>query len=160
MAYLVKDSYTISISIDHLDNILAQAAVSSGLTVDQIRTDSELTAQAEIDAYLAKYYDTVTEFAIDGATLPATRNKMILRCYVQLSLYNIFHTVSPRDIPEMRQKLYDDCIGMLKAYRDGELDFGLDVIDADADGEADVQRIMITSHTKFISKPFTDPNLL
>lgn len=159
MAYLVKDSYTISISIDHLDKILTQAAEDSGLTADQIRTDSELTAQAEIDAYLAKYYDTVTEFAKNGATAPATRNKMILRCYVQLSLYNIFHTVSPRDIPEMRQKLYDDCIGMLKAYRDGELDFGLDVIDADGDGEADVQRIQLNSHTKFISKPFTDPNL-
>jgi len=160
MAYLVKDSYTISISIDHLDNILTQAAVSSGLTADQIRLDSELTAEAEINAYLSKYYATVAEFTIDGSVDPETRNKMILRCYVQLSLYNIFHTISPRDIPEMRQKLYDDCIGMLKAYRDGEIDFGLDVIDEDGDGEPDVQRTMITSHGKFISKPFTDPNLL
>lgn len=160
MAYLVKDSYTISISIDHLDKILTQAATSSGLTADQIRIDSELTAEAEINAYIAKYYASEAEFLIDGSVSPATRNKMMLRCYVQLSLYNIFHTISPRDIPEMRQKLYDDCIGMLKAYRDGEIDFGLDIIDVDEDGEADVQRIMLTSHTKFISKPFTDPNLL
>jgi len=160
MAYLVKDDYTISISVDHLDQILTQAANNSGLTVDQIRQNSEDTAEAEINAYLSKYYDTETEFAIDGSSSPATRNKLILRCMVNISLYNIFHTISPRDIPEMRQKLYDDCIEMLKGYRDGMLDFGLDVIDADEDGEPDVERTMIDSHKKFISKPFTDPSLL
>jgi hypothetical protein len=160
MAYLVKDDYTISTSIDHLDQILAQAANNSGLTADQIRTNSEDTAQAEINAYLSKYYDTATEFAIDGSIAPATRNKMILRCMVNLSLYNIFHTISPRDIPEMRQKLYDDCIEMLKGYRDGALDFGLAVIDTDMDGEPDVERTMLQSGKKFISKPFTDPSLL
>lgn len=157
MAYLVKDSYTISISIDHVDQILTQAANSSGLTVDQIRVNSEDTAEAEINAYLSANYDTVTEFAIDGSTDPEDRNKLILRCMVNLSLFNLFHTISPRDIPEMRQKLYDDCIEMLKAYRDGELDFGLDRVDADSDGEPDVQRTMISSGAKFNSRPFRDP---
>lgn len=157
MAYLAKDDYTISISIDHLDQILAQAANNSGLTADQIRVNSEDTAEAEINAYLSKNYDTDTEFAIDA---PAPRNRMILRCMIQLSLYNIFHTISPRDIPEMRQRLYDECIETLKAYRDGMLDFGLDVIDADSDGDPDVERTMLISATKFISKPFSDPNLL
>ena len=160
MAYLVKDDYTITTSVDHLDQILTQAAVSSGLTADQIRTNSEDTAQAEINAYLSKYYATIPEFAIDGSVAPTTRNKMILKCAVIISVYNIFHTVSPRDIPEMRQRLYDDCIEMLKAYRDGQLDFGLDVIDIDGDGEPDVQSIQIETHKKFISKPFTDPTLL
>lgn len=160
MHYLVKDDYTISISIDHLDQILTQAANNSGLTVDAIRENSEDTAEAEINAYLSKYYDTATEFLIDGSTDPADRNKLVLRCMVNLSLYNIFHTISPRDIPEMRQKLYDDCVEMLKGYRDGMLDFGLDVIDANDDGEPDVERTMIDNHKKFISKPFTDPSLL
>ena len=160
MAYLVKDDYTISVTIQNLDNVLTQAALSSGLTVDQIRVNSEDTAQAEVNAYLSKYYATVAEFTIDGATLPATRNKLILRCVINMSLFNIYHTLSPRDIPEMRRKLYEECIEMLKAYRDGELDFGLDVIDADGDGEPDVQRTMISSNTKFISRPFRDPNCL
>jgi ABC-type ATPase with predicted acetyltransferase domain len=160
MAYLVKDDYTISTSIDHLDQILVQAAKNSGLTADKVRTNSEDTAEAEINAYLSKYYDTATEFTIDGSVAPETRNKLIIRCMVNLSLYNIFHTISPRDIPEMRQKLYDDCIEMLKGYRDGMLDFGLDVIDADMDGEPDVERTMLESAKKFISKPFTDPSLL
>lgn len=157
MAYLVEDDYTISISIDHVDQILAQAANNSGLTADQIRTNSEDTAEAEINAYLSANYDTATEFAIDGAVAPTTRNKLIIRCMVNLSLFNLFHTISPRDIPEMRQKLYDDCIEMLKAYRDGELDFGLDRVDADSDGEPDVQRTMISSGVKFNSRPFRDP---
>ena len=157
MAYLVKDDYTISISIDHVDQILTQAANNSGLTADQIRDNSEDTAEAEINAYLSANYNTATEFAIDGAVAPTTRNKLILRCMVNLSLFNIFHTISPRDIPEMRRNLYNDCIDMLKAYRDGELDFGLDVIDADGDGEPDVQRTMISGSVKFNSKPFRDP---
>jgi hypothetical protein len=157
MAYIVKDDYTISISIDHLDQILAQAAATSGLTVDQIRTNSEDTAQAEINAYIAANYDTTTEFAI---TVLADRNKLILRCYINLSLYNIFVTISPRDVPENRLRMYTDCIDMLKAYRDGLLDFGLAVVDVDLDGEPDVQRTMLISGSKFISKPFTDPLLL
>jgi hypothetical protein len=157
MAYLVKDDYTISTSIDHLDQILAQAATNSGLTVDQIRGNSEDTAEAEINAYLAANYDTATEFAINGAVAPTTRNKLILRCMVNLSLFNVFHTVSPRDIPAMRRTLYDDCIAMLKAYRDGELDFGLGIKDEDGDGVADVQRTMLCSHVKFNSDPFRDP---
>ena len=157
MAYLSKDDYTISISIDHLDQILAQAASTSGLTVDQIRVNSEETAQAEINAYLAANYNTPDEFLI---AVPADRNKLILRCYVNLSLYNIFVTISPRDLPENRLRMYNDCIDMLKAYRDGLLDFGLPVIDIDADGEADIQRTVLMSGSKFISKPFTDLNLL
>lgn len=158
MAYLAKDDYTISTSIDHLDQILTQAANNSGLTVDQIRVNSEDTAEAEINAYLSANYDTATEFALDSPD--ATRNKLIMRCMVNLSLYNIFHSVSPRDIPEMRKRLYDDCIAMLKAYRDGNLDFGLDPKDEDDDGEADVSRIMFESNAKFTSKPFSDANLL
>lgn len=157
MAYLVEDDYTISTSIDHLTQILAQAAANSGLTAAQIRVNSEDTAEAEINAYLAANYDTATEFEIDGAAAPTTRNKLILRCMVNLSLFNVFHTISPRDIPEMRRRLYDDCISMIKAYRDGELDFGLAIVDADGDGEQDVQRTMLCSDTKFNSKPFRSP---
>lgn len=158
MAYLKKDDYTLHISIDHLDQILAQAATTSGLTADQIREESEETAAAEIKSYLKAYYNIETELA--KASTATGRNRMIKKCMIDISLYNIFFTVNPRDIPESREKLYDKCITDLKAYRDGMLDFGLDVIDVDADGEADVQRIMLNGARKFISKPFTDPNVL
>lgn len=158
--YLVKDDYTISTSIDHLDQILAQTIKNSGLTADQARLNSEQTAQLEIEAYLAANYDTTTEFAIDGSVAPTTRNKLIIRCMINISLYYIYHSVSPRDIPEMRQRLYTECIDMLKAYRDGEIDFGLDPVDDDGDGEPDVQRTMIEGRKKFISYGLTDPSIL
>jgi hypothetical protein len=156
MAYLTKDDYTISISINHVDQILTQAATSSGLTVDQIRVNSEQTAESEINAYLSKYYDIAEELA----KTTTSRNKLVIRCYVNISLYNLFATISGRDIPEMRKKLYDDSIDLLKAYRDGHLDFGLTVIDADGDGNPDVSTIEIVSHRKFISKPYADPNTI
>jgi len=158
--YLVKDDYTIRIDIDQLDKILAKASTGSGLTAQQILTQAEDTAEAEINAYLSAYYDTATEFAIDGSTNPGDRNKNIVRCMIDISLFNVFFTVSPRDIPVTRENLYNKCIEMLKAYRDGELDFGLTVVDADSDGEADVSRTMLESSTKFTSKPFSDPRLL
>lgn len=159
MAYLVKDDYTLHISVDHLDRILAQAANTSGLTADQIREESELTSQAEIEAYLSQYYDTATEFLIDGATNPGDRNKMIKKCMIDISLYHIFFTVNPRDIPESREKLYDTCIEMLKGYRDGLLDFGLPLVEDPDTGEPVVQRIMLDSDIKFVSKPFSDRTL-
>lgn len=157
MPYLAEDDYTISISVNHLTQVLTQAATSSGLTADQVRTNSEETAEAEISAYLSGLYEIADEFDETGTD----RNRLIIRCYVNLSLYNIFHTISPRDIPEMRQRLYTECIEMLKAYRDGDLNFGLTVVDSDGDGTPDEQTgsIVIQSAKKFISKPFTDPSI-
>lgn len=160
MAYLVKDDYTLHISIDHLDRILTQAANTSGITSDAIREESELTAQAEINAYISEYYQSVNEFLIDGATSPSTRNKMVKKCVIDISLYHIFHTINPRDIPENREKNYDDCINMLKAYREGNLNFGLPIVeDPENPGEPQVSRIMIDSNVRFVSKPFRDVNL-
>jgi hypothetical protein len=160
MAYLVKDDYTLHISLEHLDDILNQAALNSSKTADQIRDEAEETAKAEINAYLSKYYDTATEFAIDGATNPGDRNRMIKKCMLDITLYHLFFTVNPRDIPESRERLYTDCIDSVKAYRDGHLDFGLSEVDTDADGTPDYERTVLKSHRKFITKAFTDRQLL
>lgn len=160
MAYLVKDDYTLRISIDHLDRILIQAANTAAITPDAIREESELTAQAEVNAYLSKYYQSENEFLIDGGVNPDDRNKLVKKCVIDISLFNIFHTVNPRDVPENREKNYNDCIDMLKVYRDGELDFGLPIVeDPSNPGEPDVQRIMIDSDVRFVSKPFSDKNV-
>lgn len=157
MAYLAKDDYTLHISIDHLDRILTQASTSSGKTELQILEEAEATAESEILSYLTGQYEIETELA--KSATDTDRNRLIKKCMIDISLYHIFFTVNPRDIPESREKLYNHCIMSLKAYRNNELNFGLAVVDVDADGIADVGRFSFGSHKKFISRPFTDPIL-
>lgn len=158
MAYLEKGDYTLHISIDHLDQILTQAANTSGRTVDQIREEAEKTAESKILSILKGYFDIETELALTPA---GNRNRLIKMAMVDISLYHIHFTINPRDIPEMRRTLYNDSIQMLKDAQNGVIDILLPVPDADADGESDTGygRIMIGYHTKFISKPFTDPSI-
>ena len=157
MAYLAKDDYTLHISVDHLDEILTQAKQSSGLNEDAIRQEAEETAAAEITAFLKAYYDIEGEL---NKSSSETRNRLIKKCMIDISLYHIFFTINPRDIPESREKLYMNCKEMLQAYRDGVIDMGLPTIDADGDGEADIRKTDLRSKPKFISRPFTDPKLL
>jgi len=153
MAYLQKDDYTISISVENLNEILEQAAELSGFTEDTVRENSELTAQAEITSYLSYKYDTATEFAkaFDDAT--DTRNKLILRCVVNCSLYNLHMTINPRDVPEKVEKAYEHCLEMMDAARRGEIDPGLDPVDDAKDF------VKFGSNVKFVSKPFLDQTI-
>jgi len=162
MAYLKKDDYTLRIIQDNLNQILTQAAENSGFSEDEIRLDAELTAQAEIGGYLSGRYKIEDEFAKD-ATAPADiRNKTILKCALDISLFNLYVIINPRDVPEIREKNYDRCLEMLAAYRDSTLiiypiyptDGGIEVRPEDEGGDS---RFIITSHTKFISRPFNDP---
>lgn len=161
MAYLERDDYTLHISIDHLDQILTQAARSSGKTTEQLREEAEATAEAEILARLKGYYDIETELKLAHTDDPDTRNRLVKKCMIDIALYHIHFTVNPRDIPEIRRALYDNCIEMLKEAQGGVIDIGLPIPDADGDGESDTgySRIMFESSTKFISKPFTDPSI-
>lgn len=152
MGYLAKADYTISIAITHLDEILEQAAATSGKAEDVIRGEAELVAQAEITQYLSNRFNIATEFA--KADTDATRAPLMKKCVVDISLYNIHHTVSPRDVPEMREKNYRDTIEMLEAVRDGKLSFpGLTAV-ADP-----LEKSFLGSQRKFISRPYQDAML-
>jgi hypothetical protein len=153
MAYLQKDDYTISISLENLNEILEQAADQTGFSEDTIRENSELTAQAEITSYLSYKYDVATEFAKAFDVDPDTRNKLILRCVVNCSLYNLHMTINPRDVPEKVEKAYEHCLEMMDAARRGELDPGLDPVDGAK------EFIKFGSNVKFVSKPFLDQTI-
>lgn len=152
MAYLAKADYTISIAITHLDEILGQAAATSGQSADTIRLQAELVAQSEIAAYISNRFNVNAEFAKDSAD--TTRAPLMKKCVVDIALYNIHHTVAPRDIPEMREKIYHDWIEMLEAIRDGKMTFtGLTPV-ADP-----LEKTFIGSQRKFISRPYQDASL-
>ena len=123
--YIDWDDYTISISATNLQDIVAQGVEFSGVTEQELLDNSELTAQAEIRSYLAPVYKIDDEFDLNYTDVPDVRNKLTLRCNVNLSLYNLHMTISPRDVPEKVEKAYERCLEMLDAARRGELDFGL-----------------------------------
>lgn len=153
MAYLTKDDYTIAISLENLNQILEQAAEQTSFTQDKVRENAELTAQAEISAYLSYRFKIADEFAKDGTADPDVRNKLIVKCNVNCSLYNLHMTINPRDVPEKVEKAYEHCCEMLDAARRGELDLGLDPVEDAYDF------VKAGSNVKFVSKPFLDQTI-
>jgi hypothetical protein len=156
MAYLAKSDYTLSIAIDHLDEILEQAAYTSGLTADTVRANAESWAKALIKSYLVSKYNIAGEFAINA---PAERNILVMQVMIDLALCQIHKTVNPRDIPELRQKACEASMQWLKDARDGIV-----VVDLPAQippaGEVDYARTHIGSQVKFISKPYQDRSVI
>lgn len=150
MAYIGKDDYSISISLENLNEILEQAAEQSNFTEDAVRLNAELTAQAEIRAYLNYRYDMDAEFALDFDDSPDTRYRLTIKCVVNCSLYNLHMTINPRDVPEKVEKAYEHCLEVLDAARRGELDLELTI----REGKKEFTKF--GSNVKFVSKPFLD----
>lgn len=150
--YLEKEDYTISVPILHLDQIMSEAAESSGKTEDVIRGEAEDLADAQIQSLLSSKYEIATELA---KTAPdPTRARMIMKCMVDISLYHLHFTINPRNIPEIRMTAYDSCVDFLKAAQAGDVL----VIDVPLVEDA-ISNTEIVSQSKFISKPFTDLSL-
>lgn len=146
MAYLKKSDYSLRISIVHLDEILTQAAATSGLTVDQVRDNAENLAYAEIKAWLSAKYKITEELGLDSAS--TDRNPLIMKWAIDISLYTIHFTVNPRDIPEIREKAYKAAKEELEAARDATILPGL------AQKDSFYTRHLLGSQEKFTSKEF------
>ncbi len=150
MAYLQKSDYTLRIAVDHLDQILEQAANTSGLTEDQVLANAENLARAEVRAYLVSKYKIAEELALN---YDAERNMLIVKYVIDLALYTLHFTVNPRDIPEIREKNYKMDIEELKAARDSNIILEIPQKDPF------YTRHLIGSNQKFVSQEFTDPTL-
>jgi len=152
--YLDRDDYTISIGVQHLNEILDQAAEETTKKEDDLLQEAELTAQATIEAYLTAKFDIATEFAKLSTDDPDTRYRLIMKCMVCLSIYHLYLTISPRDIPELRENEYNNCIDMLDSARAGQM-----ALPGLGDATDPVVGTAFGSNTKFISKPFLDNSL-
>ena len=165
MAYTIKSDYTRVISPKELDDILEEAVdqVDGGKTADQVREEAEAMAQAKIRSYLASDFNITEEFAKQNTD---TRNENVLRCLLHIAVYNLHYICNPRDIPEMREKAYQDCIDELKDVRDGKLNFELNFIgqgsgeDGSNSDETPTYPQNIQFSRKFVSKPYADPNII
>lgn len=157
MAYLAKSDYTLSIAVDHLDEILEQASYTSGLTATNVLNNAEAWGQAYVKSYLVSKYNIAGEFAL--ATPSASRNPLIMQVLIDLVLCQIHKTINPRDIPELRVKACDTALQWLKDARDGTVVVDLPA-QTPAAGEVIYNRSHISSQPKFISKPYQDRSVI
>src|SRR6187549_2102837 len=154
MAYLAKSDYTLRISVEHLDEILAQSIISSGLTETNVLNNAESWAQAMINSYLGYKYNMGAEFGTTGSG----RNFLIIQAMIDLSLCTLHKTINPRDVPEHIENACVNVMQWLKDARDGVVGTGLTPA-TPVDGVPH-QRTFIDSQPKFISKPFQDLSIL
>lgn len=157
MAYLDKQDYTISSSIEDLNRYLTAAAQDSTKTQDEIRLEAELTAQAVIQSYTKSVYDIATEFA--KVAPDATRARLVIKCNVDISIFYICQTINPRNVPSRVMEAYERCIENLEAVRRGELAL-IGVPEYPEDDETKIVHTVITSQRKFISKPHQDQSII
>ena len=152
MAYLSKDDYSFRIQRRHLDDILNQAVEQTdSFSADDALSSAELTAQAEIRAFLIDVYKIDEEFAKTGSA----RNKLIMKCYIDIALYHLHMSITPQDIPETRYMAYEKCSELLDQMRREEINPGIDLNDDD-----DLTRkTKIITNTKFIFHPHDDSSL-
>lgn len=149
MAYLQESDYTLRISVDHLEEILTQAANTSGLSNAQVRTNAETWGIAIITQYCAPKWQIVAEFT--KAAPDPSRNYVILGYLIDLAVYTIHRTVNPRDIPENVEKLYQDVMIALPKIRSGELPlYGVAAV------STSVSQAFISSGAKFVSQEFKE----
>ncbi len=157
MAYLAKSDYTLSIAVDHLDEILEQAAFTSGLTADNVRANAEAWAKALIKSYLVSKYNIVGEFAKNSPD--TSRNVLVMQVMIDLALCQIHKTVNPRDIPELREKACESSMQWLKDARDGTVVVDLPTAPTTG-GDVPYNRTHLGSQRKFISKPYSDRSVI
>lgn len=155
MAYLALSDYTLRISLENLNEILAQAAQDSGLTTDNVRSNAESWAMALVKSYLGNY-NIGAEFAIGE---PAPRNFLIMQVVIDLALCTIHKTINPRDVPEHIAKACEEAMIFLEKVRSGELPIDIPLPPVNPDDPTNLQNSYIGSQVKFISKPFQDASI-
>ena len=155
MAYTELNDYSRVIAREDLKDLLEEAADGySGKSSDIVQQNAEKMAEARIRLYLGLRFDMDTEFALDPNSTAPPRDETILSCYLMLAVYFLHFVINARDMPEDRQKQFDDCLKNLERIRDGELYTTLTPV-VDTTGS-----ILIEGNCKFISKPFTDAQVL
>lgn len=151
MAYLSIDDYTLSISLDNLNEILDQAAATSGKTSDQVRQFAESYARAFVTSKLKSKYNIAGEYARDSSD--PNRDMLILNVTIDLALCTLHKTINPRDIPELRQRACEAAVSFLDEVRKGDALINVPLVD-----NPEV-RSFNGSQVKFISRPYEDASL-
>ena len=84
---------------------------------------------AEARSYLVQKYLFDEELLLTGAT----RDTQIVQTIIDIALFHVHSRIAPRNIPELREKRYDNAIAWLKACGKGNVTPG--IIERTTDGK-------------------------
>jgi len=123
MTYLTLNDYYLVIQ----DAQLQQLIGSSGTNQLDLATQ---IAMATVKSYLIQKYDMDAEYAKTGDS----RDLQTRLAVVDVALYLLHSRISPNNIPELRQKRYDQTISWLKDSAKGNVTPALTEIDITTTG--------------------------
>lgn len=113
MIWITNPDLEKQIKLDILDKIIQNDST--------LLTESERAAIAEVQLYLRSRYDAAAVFASTGTD----RNPLILMVTIDILLYHLHSRLNPRQIPEIRQKRYDEAKRMLEDIMKGLIEIDL-----------------------------------
>lgn len=154
MPYVELSDYSRIISKDDLVDLMEEAADGyASKSPANALDEAGKMAEGKMITILSGRYDTATEFAKLSTDVPDVRDITILVCYLHFAVYFLHFSINPRDIPKLRVKNFNECMKTIEKARDGEITLTLTI------NTTDQGRSSIDGTRKFVSKPFTDPNL-
>ena len=109
MAYITDADFYTVITPDVLTEIVAASSITKEAAIEM--------AKSQAADYLHTKYDTEALFAKEGAE----RHKTLLMYVIDMCLYHLHAGLSGRNIPELRQKRYDDAIKWLEKVNTGKI---------------------------------------
>lgn len=133
---------------DDLREVVSDYDLEQALTVDPTVTDEQKTAikagliaraEAEANTYLAHRFLTSAEYAYTGDA----RNAALKGAVLDLFAFHVHKRISPRNVPETREKAYLLSIAWLKDAQKGNITLDVPIIDPAPIGSG--RAIVVTS---------------
>jgi phage gp36-like protein len=109
MAYLTAEDYKM-----HIQDVNLQQIIQSN---EGIRERANILAIAQARSYLVQKFDIDAELIKTGEA----RGAELLSNIVDMALYHLHTAISPRNIPELREKRYENALMWLNMCAKGEL---------------------------------------
>lgn len=109
MAFLTEEDYISQIRDETLNDLTEFDA--------DVRTDAELRAQAEMEAYLRDRYNVGDIFEATGTS----RNALIVMYLIDIALYHMYSAVTPSMVPQIRVDRYNAAMKWLDMVRRGQI---------------------------------------
>ncbi len=123
MPFLRKTDYDTVIRNDRLDVVLNEDP--------SLLTGAEMKAESQMSDYLNQRFDVAAIFS----AFEPDRNHSIVMYMVDITLYHLHSRINPRNVPELRERRYEDALKWLKMVADGKLTPDLPPLETDNYGQ-------------------------
>lgn len=136
MTYITLDDFDLVIQQTQLNQLIGSNTAALDIAVEM--------AKEEVKTYLVQKYKIDDEYLLTGSA----RNLQIRLSIVDITLFTLHSRIAPNNVPELRQKRYDNTIAWLKACAKGAVTPTLPEVDITTTGA----RIRFSADTKSSNK--------